>query len=244
MVIQTVVQAMVNTFKKNNNGFTLVEMIVSLALLGILLTAALRVLGVNLRIYNRMRVSENAGVVADYVLASIENELSNVTAGSEGHRLDILLGDAYKNSVNHGEGIQYYDNDGRRSAIYVSDGEIVFHKYANDNAYNQELEDYDLVNEKGIPIVTSPVTNAEESRLPKENYKGFSVTSIECGTSMYYRMFSSSFTVTVNLYNEIYDYSYSKGMSIDSFNGAFIRGPYVLLGNLADSDIKEHFTID
>ncbi len=227
---------MMNKVLNNKKGFTLVEMIVSLTILTVLMLVSMQMISFNLNVYNKNRIIEQSDIVAEYLLTSIENELSNVTGGSVGNRLDIVLGIAKKNNVEYGEGIQYYDKDGRKSCIYVDDRHLVFHKYAITNTDG-------LVDEDGT-VVTGVSENAKDTLLPVENYKGFKIESLTCSTSMYYRMFSSSFTVTVNIKNDVYNVSYSKGMTIDSFNEAFIRGPYVLLGNLGDSTERETFTID
>ncbi len=248
---------------KNEKGFTLVELILSLALLALLMGAAMKIISVNLRAYSHNKVYEEAEIVADYLLTSIENEVSNATGGAKSEaderekRCHITLGIAKVSESKEWPGIQYYDKDGRLSCIYLDKdtGELVFHKYrgnyllsiperteAADGYTELAYEYYGKVDESGKVAVCTDV--ASNAKLPEENYKGFTVTDIIFGTNLYYRPYASVFTVTVILKNEIYDFEYSKGMTIESYNGAFIKGPYKTHANGLDTDIPEKFAVD
>ncbi len=228
---------------KNTKGLTLVEMIVSMALLSILLVGAMKIISVNLRTYTKIKAGEEADIVADYLLTCIENEVANATAGSTGKRMYITIGQAKDKTsgVSYGQGVHYYNKDGRESCIYVKDEGLRIHKYAVSNSGG-------LVDENGN-IKTGVTLSSTDTGLPEENYKGFKVKSISFETSMYYRMYASTFTVTVSLYNEnlgiSYDEPFTKGMTIDGFNGAYIKGPYELTKTLASDTTKPiSFVID
>ncbi len=247
---------------KNNKGLTLVELMISLALLSILMAAAMKVINVNLRVCNKTKANEQAEAVADYILSAIENEVSNATAGatagSGGIRCPITLGTAVISDTKSVPGIRYYDKDGRLSCIYLDTdtGELVFHKYsgdyylhvnakstaAGDSYYESEYNYYGRVDELGNAAGDGFVKS--DSYLPKENYKGFIITDLKFGTNQYYRPFASIFTVTITLRNEAYDIEYTKGLTMESYNGAAIKGPFKLNDNLGDTGIPESFPVD
>lgn len=102
-----------NKIKSNKKGFTLVELIVSFALIGILMATVSTVFAGAYRVHIRIKSFTNSQVVSDILKETIEGELTHAKAkkgAAAGEDIKVI-----------GTEVAFINKDGIKTRLYISD---------------------------------------------------------------------------------------------------------------------------
>lgn len=138
--------------KEDNRGTTLAEMIVTFALVGIFLAAAVCVISSAVVMHSELTGSMYAQNVGELLLDKITGELS--AAQPQGSRSMVI----------EANGAAFYDRDGNAVNLTVQDGLLVFH-YQESEKVNEQGEAY--------------TEEAHDWRLDEKAYMGFRITDMQ-----------------------------------------------------------------
>lgn len=102
-------------------GFTLVELIVSFAILGILFVAVTMILTSGMSVFSRAKATSQAQGVSDIILDKVAGEIAGAQAGAD-EKYTLTIADGHGTSgalpLQRGTGIAFYNRSG--SQIYVT----------------------------------------------------------------------------------------------------------------------------
>lgn len=108
--------------KRDNAGYSLAELIVTFALMGIFLAAVAAVISSSVIIHSELTGAMYAQSVSETLLDKVTGELAAAkTTGSKA----IVVGKVLKNGEDAGGGIFFYNKDGKKSCFIVEDGMLV-----------------------------------------------------------------------------------------------------------------------
>lgn len=105
--------------KSDNRGMSLAELIVTFALMGIFLTAVAAVVSSSVIIQSEMTGAMYAQTVSETLLDKVAGEL---TAAKPVGGKAIVLGRVLMEGADIGEGVSFYDRNGKKSCFLVEDG--------------------------------------------------------------------------------------------------------------------------
>lgn len=145
----------------DNRGFTLTEMIITFALVGIFLAAAVSVITSAVITHSEITASMYAQSVGEMLLDKVTGELA--AAQAYGTR-SMVIGDTEKAGGTEGNGAAFYDRNGNAVLCMVRDGLLTFHY--------QEAEEETEQGEK-------PVLPAHDWTLDQKAYMGFRITDMQ-----------------------------------------------------------------
>lgn len=144
------------TVKEDNRGTTLAEMIVTFALVGIFLAAAVNVISSAVVMHSELTGTMYAQNVGELLLDKITGELA--AAQPEGERA-MVIGAAGEADELSGNGVAFYDREGNAVTCMVQNGLLVFH-------YIDEAHDW-ILDEKAY--MGFRITDMQIQRLEDEN---------------------------------------------------------------------------
>lgn len=121
------------TFKQNK-GMTLIEMIVTFALLAIFLVSAATIIGTVSVMYYDIKAENYSKQVTDIVLDKIESEVDGARYNSEtvteNLRIEAAGSEETNENLDHGPAVVLYDKSNTKVKIYKDDNkELVIHYY-------------------------------------------------------------------------------------------------------------------
>lgn len=158
----------------NRKGFTLVELVVSFALIAIFMTATLGVSAGALKVYNRVSQLAKARVVADMLAETVVAELQTAVAGGAGEHESIL-------EVS-GSQVAYKNRQGRASVLGAPDGRLQIEHPGNPTAVNTLYGENTYLRSR-IERLTFERIGAERSLLRVRIRLRHEVTGFEYETS-------------------------------------------------------------
>lgn len=147
--------------KEDNRGTTLVEMIVTFALVGIFLAAAVSVISSAVVMHSELTGAMYAQNVGELLLDKITGELA--AAQPVGNRA-MVIRDTSGAGGDAGNNVAFYDREGNEVSCMVQDGLLVFH-------YQESVQ----VDEQG----EVPVSEAHDWMLDEKAYMGFRITDLQ-----------------------------------------------------------------
>ena len=116
--------------RKNQDGFTLVELVVTFAMIAIFMTAAIQIMGSATRIHDRMDNMTKSEVIADTLMENVVGEISSASSavipesGAENAACFIENGDSF-------DTLYFYDKNLNHAQVFVDvDGYLLF-RYQN-----------------------------------------------------------------------------------------------------------------
>lgn len=149
------------TVKEDNRGTTLVEMIVTFALVGIFLAAAVSVISSAVVMHSELTGAMYAQNVGELLLDKITGELA--AAQPEGNRA-MVIGDTSGAGGTEGNGAAFHDREGNAVSCMVQEGLLVFH-------YQESVQ----VDEQGVV----QISEAHDWMLDEKAYMGFRITDMQ-----------------------------------------------------------------
>ena len=132
------------SFKRNNNcinnrGMTLVEMIVSFALLAIFLASAAAIIGTITSMYFEIKGENYSRQVSDIILEKIESEIDGAKFESGGTinepKIQKSITGNDEVGVDEGPAIVLTDKTDTKLKMYSDNGELVIHYYPIGDSY-------------------------------------------------------------------------------------------------------------
>lgn len=108
--------------KKENGGYSLAELIITFALMGIFLAAVAAVISSSVVIHSELTGAMYAQSVSETLLDKVTGEL---TAAKPAEKEAIVVGTILKNGEDVGKGVSFYDRDGKKSCFRIEDGMLV-----------------------------------------------------------------------------------------------------------------------
>lgn len=122
--------------KRDNAGYSLAELIVTFALMGIFLAAVAAVISSSVIIHSELTGAMYAQSVSETLLDKVTGELTAAKPiGGEA----IVIGTVFKNGEDAGSGISFYDKDGKKTCFVVEDGMLVME---NESAWRMDAKSY------------------------------------------------------------------------------------------------------
>lgn len=109
-------------FKEDNTGMSLAELIVTFALMGIFLAAVAIVISSAVVVHSELTGAMYAQSVSETLLDKITGELA--PAQSSGSKA-MVIGTVYKDGKEEGNGVSFYDRNGKKACFLVEDGLLV-----------------------------------------------------------------------------------------------------------------------
>ncbi len=146
---------------KDNRGITLTEMIVTFALVGIFMAAAVSVISSAIITHSELTASMYAQSVGEMLLDKITGELAAAKAGEEG---SILIRDTESLGGTEGNGAAFYDREGRPVVCLVENGLLRFR-------YQEE--------EEGIGEGSASGSQGKEWSFDEKAYMGFRIADMQ-----------------------------------------------------------------
>lgn len=114
-----------NNFSEDNRGVTLTEMIVTFALIGIFMAAAVSVISSAVITHSELTASMYAQSVGEMLLDKVTGELAAARA-DEGRDIELGIILAEEEDT-HNYGAAFYDREGYSVVCTVEDGLLCFH---------------------------------------------------------------------------------------------------------------------
>ncbi len=154
---------------KDNRGITLTEMIVTFALVGIFMAAAVSVISSAIVTHSELTASMYAQSVGEMLLDKITGELAAARAGEEA---SILIGDPSEVGGTEGVGAAFCDRNGRPVMCLIENGLLHFRyleegQSLNENTAFQEWEDEWSFDEKAY--MGFRITDMQIKRIDGQN---------------------------------------------------------------------------
>lgn len=122
--------------KRDNAGFSLAELIVTFALMGIFLAAVAAVISSSVIIHSELTGAMYAQSVSETLLDKVTGELAAAKPAAEEA---IVVGTILKNGEDIGRGVSFYDRDGRQSCFMTEDGMLIME---GENAWRMDAKAY------------------------------------------------------------------------------------------------------
>lgn len=124
----------------NNKGMTLIEMIVSFALLAIFLVSAAAIIGTMTSMYFEIKRENYSRQVTDIILEKVESEIDGAEykkeAVSENLRIQSSTGADTGGSLDTGDTIILSDKTGTKVKVYADSGELIVYYYPIGDSYS------------------------------------------------------------------------------------------------------------
>lgn len=160
--IQNIKSIILNRVKKNKKGFTLIELIVSFVLIGILMATAATVFSGAYRVHIRIKSFTNSQMVADILKETIEGELTHARA----KKVDQEEG-AIKVSESE---VSYLNKEGIKTRLYVSSEGYLCLSYPEAEIEGDE-SNVDNNQYLGTNVyLKNKITKIQFSHVPDTNY--------------------------------------------------------------------------
>lgn len=166
-------------------------MIVTFALAGIFMVSAAAVISSAILMYSELNAVMYAESVSEMLLDKVTGELAG--AQDKGGQ-SMKIKEASKTGETTGDGVSFYDRDGRESELYVKDGRLILHYGEqvtvrdNGEVMTKPEQDWQFDDKaymgyriKDIGIRQLPETNVMEVTITLENLKtGFIYSASRC----------------------------------------------------------------
>lgn len=145
----------------DNRGITLTEMIITFALVGIFMAAAVSVITSAVITNSELTASMYAQSVGEMLLDKVTGELAAAQA-YEG--CSLMIGDTEKAGGTQGNGVAFYDRDGKAVLCMVQDGLLKFR-------YQESVD----VTDQGEILIQAQ----QDWTLDAKAYMGFRITDMQ-----------------------------------------------------------------
>ena len=123
-----------------NKGMTLIEMIVSFALLALFLASAAAIIGTTTSMYYEIKRENYARQVTDIILEKVESEIDgseyNKEAAGENLRIQNAAGADSGGSLDTGNAVILTDKTGTKVKVYADSGELIVYYYDIGDKYS------------------------------------------------------------------------------------------------------------
>ncbi|MDO4303618.1 MAG: type II secretion system protein [Bacillota bacterium] len=173
---------------KDNRGVTLTEMIVTFALVGIFMAAAVSVISSAIVTHSELTASMYAQSVGEMLLDKVTGELAAARAGEEDF---ILIGDTARLGGTEGNGAAFCDRDGKLVVCLVEDGLLRFRYWdaeesLNESNFPQNEWSFDEKAYMGFRITDMQIHKVDEKNVLEINVKiknlktGFEYSTSRC----------------------------------------------------------------
>ncbi|MCR4847204.1 MAG: prepilin-type N-terminal cleavage/methylation domain-containing protein [Eubacterium sp.] len=117
----------------NNKGFTLVEMIVTFALLSIFIASAAVIIGTTTSMYYDIKGENYSKQVTDIIMEKIESEIDGAFYDSAKEasnlRIQTVSRDDTEESLDAGKAVVLSDKNGAKIKMFAENGELVVHYF-------------------------------------------------------------------------------------------------------------------
>ncbi len=149
-----------NRIRKRNDGATLVEMIVTFALLSIFLVAAAAIIGAVTNLYFRIKSETYSKQVSDIILEKVSSEVDGAEYTPRSTIGNPTICDASGNEETSGIGLRMdlYDKTDTHVQVYAENNELIVHYYS--------------LTKDGVEY------NATDWKLQESVYNGFMIDSL------------------------------------------------------------------